>query len=213
MTRESIVADFLLHRASQSPLFDMFEGEKATFHKSSSQHASAYIKFAIPSKIPLSTMKELVKNTVRYVSFDEILLERVVNKAILLGRKCEKSFAYNAPGLRDAVYLRIKYTTGGVLRFSMDGSLYATDPLLASSPTTPYVYNLSMGSFNYVGLKNKASKPGANCYWLVDSPFFLDSGGGTRRHKKNNNWRVLHRRGGGGAGNPKLGSYPSRGTT
>ncbi|XRB20139.1 ethylene-responsive transcription factor [Pseudoscourfieldia marina] len=107
-------------------------------------------------------MKELVKNTVRNVSFDEPLLERVV-QAVLLGRQCEKSFAYNAPFAK-AVYLRIKYTTGGVLRFSMDGSLYSTDPLLASSPTTPYVYNLSMGSFNYVGLKKKASKPGANCY-------------------------------------------------
>ncbi|XRB14176.1 transcription factor [Pseudoscourfieldia marina] len=104
-------------------------------------------------------MKELVKNTVRYVSFDESLLERVV-QAVLLGRKCEKSFAYNArQGLRDTVYLRIKFTTGGTLRFSMDGSLYSTDPLLASSPTTPYVYNLSMGSFNYVGLKKKAGKP------------------------------------------------------
>ena len=120
MTRESIVAAWNLYRASQSPLFDMFEQHKCSYHKAS-QHASAYIKFAIPSKIPLSTMKELVKNTVRYVSFDEILFERVVNKAVVLGRKCEKSFAYNArQGLRDTVYLYIKYTTGGNLRFSMN---------------------------------------------------------------------------------------------
>ena len=139
----------------------MFEQHKSTFHKAS-QHASAYIKFVVPS-IPLRTMKELVKNTVRYVSFDEPLLERVV-QAVLLGRKCKKSFAYNAPGLRDAVYLYIKYTTGGNLRFSMSKSLYSTTPLLAFSPTTPYVYNLSMGSFNYVGLKKAVHGPYADCY-------------------------------------------------
>ena len=98
-----------------------------SYHKGSKgKYAAEYIKFVIPS-LPLSTMKELVKNTVRYVSFDEPLLERVV-QAVLLGRKCKKSFAYNAPGLRDAVYLYIKYTTGGNLRFSMSKSLYSTNP-------------------------------------------------------------------------------------
>ena len=46
----------------------------------------------------------------------------------------------------------------------LNGSLYSTTPLLASSPTTPYVYNLSMGSFNYVGLKKAVHGPYADCY-------------------------------------------------
>ena len=98
----------------------MFDNSFSYYKGSKCKYAAEYIKFVIPS-LPLSTMKELVKNTVRYVSFDEILFERVVNKAVVLGRKCEKSFAYNArQGLRDTVYLYIKYTTGGNLRFSMN---------------------------------------------------------------------------------------------
>ena len=54
-----------------------------------------------------------MKNTVRYVSFDDPLLELVV-QAVLLGRKCEKSFAYNArQGLRDTVYLYINQVHDG----------------------------------------------------------------------------------------------------
>ena len=68
--------------STKGALFDMFEQHKYSYHKASSQHASEYIKFAIPS-LPLSTMKELVKNTVRYVSFDEPLLELVVQAVLL----------------------------------------------------------------------------------------------------------------------------------